>query len=379
MHVRHLDLEVLGDGLLDALDAHLAAVEVEDVAQRFLGEVQRQLALGEAGEGQHLLQRPFQLAHVGADVLGNEERDFLGQRGRLELGLLKHDRHPHFQLGRLDRHGEAPAEARDQALLHSGDLLRVGIAGDDDLLVRLHQGVEGVEELLLRTSFVGEELDIVDQQKIQRVVVALELVEGFLLVGAHHVGNVLLGVDVANARLGPMLRDLVADRLHQVRLAEAHSAVDEQGVVGNPRVFRYLERRSAGELVRLPGDKAVEGVAAVQARALGERGHLAHRPLRRMRGARYGVGPAGEHQAQPELAPARVGGEPLDACREALAYQLEDKAVRGGEDQRVAGGARFGRERTDPRIELLRGELLLKPAQAGVPEGLHLLDWPKRA
>ena len=38
-----------------------------------------------------------------------------------------------------------------------------------------------------------------------------------------------------------------------------------------------------------------------------------------------------------------------------------------------AAGARFGRERPDPGIELLRGELLLEPTQAGVPEVLHLL------
>ena len=66
------------------------------------------------------------------------------------FGLLEQDRHAHLELRRLDRHREPPAEARDQALLDAGDLLGIGVAGDDDLLVRLDQRVEGVEELLLR-------------------------------------------------------------------------------------------------------------------------------------------------------------------------------------------------------------------------------------
>src|SRR6185369_1105059 len=75
MHVRDLDLEVLGDGLLDPFYAHLAARDVEDVAQGFLGEVERELARVETREGEHLLQRAFELAHVRPDVLGDEKGD----------------------------------------------------------------------------------------------------------------------------------------------------------------------------------------------------------------------------------------------------------------------------------------------------------------
>src|SRR5213082_3413155 len=48
------------------------------MSQRFLGEVERQLAPGKAGKREHLFQRPFQLSHVRADVLGNEESNLLG-------------------------------------------------------------------------------------------------------------------------------------------------------------------------------------------------------------------------------------------------------------------------------------------------------------
>jgi len=39
------------------------------------------------------------------------------------------------------------------------------------------QRLEGVEEFFLSAALAGEELDIVDQQQVQRMVVALEVVE----------------------------------------------------------------------------------------------------------------------------------------------------------------------------------------------------------
>ena len=62
-----------------------------------------------------------------------------------------------------------------------------------------------------------------------------------------------------------MVEDVVPDRVHQVRLAESHAAVDEQRVVG-PR--RRLGDGAAGgvrELVRGSDDEGVEGVAGSQA------------------------------------------------------------------------------------------------------------------
>jgi hypothetical protein len=52
-----------------------------------------------------------------------------------------------------------------------------GIAGDDELLVRLDQRVERIEELFLGPVLPGEELDVIDQQEIEGMIVALEFVE----------------------------------------------------------------------------------------------------------------------------------------------------------------------------------------------------------
>ena len=165
--------------------------------------------------------------------------------------------HAHLELGRLQRDREAPAEARNEALLDAGDLLGVRVAGDHDLLVRLDQRVEQIEELFLRPALAAEELDIVDEQQVERPVVALEVVEGLVLIGADDVGHVGLGVDVADLRIGARIEDVIADRLDQVRLAETHAAVDEQRVVGG-RMLGDLEAGGARELVGLAGDESGE-------------------------------------------------------------------------------------------------------------------------
>src|SRR5712691_9132645 len=61
----------------DTLNTDLTAVEIEDVAQCFLCEVERELAFGEAREGEDFLQCTLEFAHVRADMLGNEKGDVL--------------------------------------------------------------------------------------------------------------------------------------------------------------------------------------------------------------------------------------------------------------------------------------------------------------
>ena len=53
----------------------------------------------------------------------------------------------------------------------------------------------------------------------------------------------------------------MADGVHQMRLAESHTAVDEQRVVGPRWCFRDGAACRMGELVRRPDDERVEGVA----------------------------------------------------------------------------------------------------------------------
>src|SRR6185436_20185295 len=125
---------------------------------------------------------------------GDEKRDILRQAYPFGLRLLEQDGHPHFQFRRFDCNGQSPAETRDESILDAGDLLRVGITSNDDLLVCFDQRIEGVEELLLGPVFATEKLDIVDQQKVKGVVVLLEPVKGFVLISTDYIRNILLGM-----------------------------------------------------------------------------------------------------------------------------------------------------------------------------------------
>ncbi len=158
---------------------------------------------------------------------GNEKRDVLRQADTLGLRLLEQDRDPHFKLWRLDCDRKPPAEARDQPVLDSGDFLRVGIAGNDYLLVRFDQRVEGVEKFLLGAVLAAEKLDIVDQQKVQRVVVLLEAVEGLVLIGANHIGNVPLGVDITDLGGRVEFEQQVTDGLNEVSFTQAHTTINK--------------------------------------------------------------------------------------------------------------------------------------------------------
>ena len=62
-----------------------------------------------------------------------------------------------------------------------------------------------------------------------------------------------------------MLQHVVTDRVHQVRLAETHAAVDEQRVVRTRRRFGDGAARGVRELVRRADDEGVEGVAGIEA------------------------------------------------------------------------------------------------------------------
>src|SRR5687767_6831220 len=115
---------------------------------------------------------------------------------------------------------------------------------------------------------------------------------------------------------------MIADRLHQMGLAQANAAIDEQRVVRNTGVFSDLNRGGARQLICLAGDEAVESEATIEAPALGHLRRLARRPCLGLRRARGHFRSAREDEPQAELASARFSDQTLDARGKALAHQL---------------------------------------------------------
>src|SRR6266704_1597479 len=114
---------------------------------------------------------------------------------------------------------ESPLEARDQPVLETGDLLRRPVRGEHDLLVALEQGIERVEELLLRHFLAFQEMHVVHQEEIDVVAVApSELGHGTRVNRFDDLVDELLGAEVLEPRVRMRREHGVRDRLHQVRL-----------------------------------------------------------------------------------------------------------------------------------------------------------------
>src|SRR3984885_620428 len=99
-------------------------------------------------------------------------------------------------------------------------------------MLPFEQRIEGVEKLLLRMLLTGEELDVVDQQRMQRAVRGFEIVDAVVLQGPNHVADETLGMYIRHARVLVALRDHVADGMHRGVLPQAAPAINEQRVVG---------------------------------------------------------------------------------------------------------------------------------------------------
>jgi hypothetical protein len=260
------------------------------------------------------------------------------------------------------------------------DLLRVAIAGQDHLLLALEQGVECVKELLLRALLLGKELNVVDEQRIERAVSGLEIVHRIVLQRLDHVAHESLAVHVGNARVGVAFLDLVRDRMHQMRLAEPDAAVDEQRVVGLARISGDLDRRRLRELVALALDEAVEREIRID-RAAEDGGRDALRTRARanvgiVAGAIQDGGcrqrTAARADVEHDFRDRSLGQCPhqfLDAWQGIGAKPINHIPVRRQKSQLPIPLDRL--ERPNPGIELLLREFALEHSQTAIPQRLR--------
>ena len=197
-------------------------------------------------------------------LLAMKSATFSGISTRLGLGLLAQDRDLGLDVGRLDVGDQAPFEAGVQAFLDGGDLARGAVGADDDLLLRVVERVEDVEELLLGAVLAGDELDVVDEQDVDRAVLLAEGGQAIEADGVDHLVDEAIGRDVEDVEALLAGQDVVADGVHQVRLAESDAAVDEERVVGLRGDLGDGAGGGVGELVRGADDEALEGVLGVE-------------------------------------------------------------------------------------------------------------------
>ena len=248
---RHDDVRVIG---------------VDDVAQHRLGERDVEVRAVEAREGRHADERALELADVAGDLRCDVLEHLVGDEQALGLSLFAKDRDAGLEVGRLHVGDETPLEAAAHAVFEPGEVTRRHIARDHDLLVVVVQGVERVEERLLRLGLALQELDVVDHQDVDIAIAGLERRTAVVGDRVDEVVGELFARDVAHPDAGEQVDRVIADRVQQVGLAEARVAVDEQRVVGLGGGLGDGDRRRVREPVGLADDEVVEGVLRVQAR-----------------------------------------------------------------------------------------------------------------
>src|SRR5690606_5352196 len=156
-----------------------------------------------------------ELTDVRRDLRRDVLEDVVRGREPFAGSLLAEDRDAGLEVRRLDVRDEAPLEPGPQAVLEAVELLRRDVRGDDDLLVRVVQGVERVEVLLHRLFLALQELDVVDEEDVDLAVAALERASTTFTDRVDEVVRELFGVDVPHAHAGVEALRVVTDRVEQ--------------------------------------------------------------------------------------------------------------------------------------------------------------------
>ncbi len=82
-----------------------------------------------------------------------------------------------------------------------------------------------MEELFLRTLFIGEELNIIDQQGVNGAVIAFKFFDGVVLQGFYHVLHETLGVHIDHFSIWLTRHNAVADGVQQVGFTQTGAAI----------------------------------------------------------------------------------------------------------------------------------------------------------
>ena len=123
-----------------------------------------------------------------------------------------------------------------------------------------------MKKLGLGAFLAGDELHVVDEQHVDGPVALAEIDDAVVADGVDHLVHEALGGDVRQLKRLIVLEHVLPDRVHQVCLAESHTAVDEQRVVGPRRRFRDRPAGRVRKLVGRADDERVEGVSRIEAR-----------------------------------------------------------------------------------------------------------------
>src|SRR3984885_13778668 len=228
------DVQILGaqsedftDAFLNLLDSDFLFLRLDNIFQDLLRGGEIQFSAGERRVGHQADERAFELANIRFDGAGNILGDFIGNLDAFALRFFLQNGDFRFEVGQLNIGDQAPLEARAQALFDGGDFLGRAIGRDNDLFLLIVERIERVKELFLGAFAGGNELDVVHHQNVHIAETVAEGGHALEADGGNHFVGKFFGADVGKAHCRVSALERVADGLHQVRLAQPHTAVKE--------------------------------------------------------------------------------------------------------------------------------------------------------
>ena len=261
----HGQVEVFGDEILDEFDGYFFIDLGYEVFDDFFGQVDVDLAAVERRLGDEGDQHAFQLADVILDVVADEFGNVLGDLDAFAVHFGVQDGHPGFEVGWCEIGGEAPFEAGDEAFFHAFEVFGRSVGGQDDLFAVLVQLVEDVEKDLLGFLFVGQKLDIVDDEDVDHLVEVYKIIDGVVLDGMDNLVRELFGGNEEDGLVGKLLDHFVADGLCEVCFPQADVSKDDQGVKGGGAgALRDGDTGRAGQPVAVSFDERSESILGIE-------------------------------------------------------------------------------------------------------------------
>src|SRR3989338_7015040 len=124
--------------------------------------------------------------------------------------------------------------------------------------------IEGMEKLLLRSFFGGDEMNIINQEHIHGAVAALKLFRTAVFNRGNKFIREFFAGGVEHGRGRALLKDFVTDRLHEMGFPSPHAAVDEERIVDCPRPVNDRPRRGVRQLIVFPHHERREYVSRIQ-------------------------------------------------------------------------------------------------------------------
>src|SRR6476661_6324714 len=118
--------------------------------------------------------------------------------------------------------------------------------------------IEGMEELFLRAFFSRDDVDVVDQQYVRRTVMPVKQRHSVELDRRNHLVHESLARRINDVQARVVIKQTSADCVHQMRLSDTHSAVDEKRIVAARRRLCHRLRSGVRELIRRTNYVAVE-------------------------------------------------------------------------------------------------------------------------